>query len=64
MVGAMRPIRAARRPAEPALALLPLDTVIAGDCIAEMARLPAASVDMIFADPPYNLQLGGDLFRP
>ena len=36
----------------------------AGDCIAEMARLPDKSVDMIFADPPYNLQLGGDLFRP
>ena len=35
-----------------------------GDCIAEMARLPEKSVDMIFADPPYNLQLGGDLFRP
>ena len=30
----------------------------------EMARLPDKSVDMIFADPPYNLQLGGDLFRP
>jgi modification methylase len=27
-------------------------------------RAPEASVDMIFADPPYNLQLGGDLFRP
>jgi modification methylase len=38
--------------------------IIQGDCIAEMARLPAKSVDMIFADPPYNLQLGGDLFRP
>ena len=43
---------------------LPLDTIIQGDCIAEMARLPDKSVDMIFADPPYNLQLGGDLFRP
>jgi modification methylase len=43
---------------------LPLDSVIEGDCIAEMARLPDKSVDMIFADPPYNLQLGGDLFRP
>ena len=43
---------------------LPLDTIIEGDCIAEMARLPDKSVDMIFADPPYNLQLGGDLFRP
>ena len=43
---------------------LPLDTILHGDCIAEMARLPDKSVDMIFADPPYNLQLGGDLFRP
>ena len=43
---------------------LPLDTILVGDCIAEMARLPDKSVDVIFADPPYNLQLGGDLFRP
>jgi modification methylase len=43
---------------------LPLDTVLQGNCIAEMARLPDKCVDMIFADPPYNLQLGGDLFRP
>ena len=43
---------------------LPLDTILTGDCVAEMARLPDKSVDMIFADPPYNLQLGGDLFRP
>ena len=43
---------------------LPLDTILEGDCIAQMARLPDKSVDMIFADPPYNLQLGGDLFRP
>ncbi|MFP5329021.1 MAG: site-specific DNA-methyltransferase [Alphaproteobacteria bacterium] len=43
---------------------LPFDEIIEGDCIAEMARLPDKSVDMIFADPPYNLQLGGDLFRP
>jgi modification methylase len=43
---------------------LPLDTILRGDCIAEMARLPDKSVDMIFADPPYNLQLGGDLIRP
>ena len=43
---------------------LPLDAILQGDCIAEMARLPDNSVDMIFADPPYNLQLGGDLFRP
>ena len=38
--------------------------ILQGDCIAEMARLPEKRVDMIFADPPYNLQLGGDLFRP
>ena len=44
--------------------ILPFDIILQGDCIAEMARLPDKSVDMIFADPPYNLQLGGDLFRP
>jgi len=43
---------------------LTLDTIIEGDCIAAMARMPDKSVDMIFADPPYNLQLGGDLIRP
>src|SRR5437868_3200503 len=52
------------RPARPPKRELPLDTILQGDCIAEMARLPDKSVDMIFADPPYNLQLGGDLFRP
>ena len=44
--------------------ILPFNVIIQGDCIAEMAQLPSKSVDMIFADPPYNLQLGGDLFRP
>ena len=53
-----------RRPVKRHLAELPLDTILHGDCVAEMARLPEKSVDMIFADPPYNLQLGGDLFRP
>ena len=43
---------------------LPLGQIIPGDCIAAMRSLPAASVDMVFADPPYNLQLGGDLARP
>jgi len=52
------------RPAKAVKRELPLDTILQGDCIAEMARLPDKSVDMIFADPPYNLQLGGDLFRP
>jgi modification methylase len=52
------------RPAKAAARELPLDRILQGDCITEMARLPDKSVDMIFADPPYNLQLGGDLFRP
>lgn len=43
---------------------LPLDQILRGDCIAAMRALPAKSVDLIFADPPYNLQLGGDLSRP
>src|ERR1700754_4017433 len=43
---------------------LRLDTIIEGDCISAMNALPAGSVDMIFADPPYNLQLEGDLHRP
>src|SRR6266568_3106343 len=40
------------------------DRILIGDCVAEMARLPAESVDLVFADPPYNLQLQGDLKRP
>ena len=43
---------------------LPINTILAGDCIDIMNGLPAASVDLIFADPPYNLQLKGDLHRP
>ncbi len=43
---------------------LPLDSILAGDCIQTLNALPARSVDMIFADPPYNLQLNGDLHRP
>ncbi|MGK6318718.1 site-specific DNA-methyltransferase [Sphingomonas sp. DT-204] len=43
---------------------LALDRIIRGDCIEAMRALPAKSVDLIFADPPYNLQLGGDLNRP
>ena len=46
------------------MAELPLDQILQGDCIAAMRALPAKSVDLIFADPPYNLQLGGDLSRP
>jgi modification methylase len=52
------------KPAAAPSADLPLGTIIEEDCVAAMKRLPDACVDMIFADPPYNLQLGGDLFRP
>src|SRR5499427_6576039 len=38
--------------------------ILIGDCVAELARLPAETVDLVFADPPYNLQLQGDLKRP
>ncbi|MBX3529204.1 MAG: site-specific DNA-methyltransferase [Rhizobiaceae bacterium] len=41
-----------------------LDTILKGDCVAALNRLPEKSVDAIFADPPYNLQLNGDLHRP
>jgi modification methylase len=41
-----------------------LDRILQGDCVELMAELPEASVDLIFADPPYNLQLSGDLWRP
>ena len=43
---------------------LPLNQIVAGDCIDVMNSLPAGSVDLIFADPPYNLQLKGELHRP
>ena len=43
---------------------LPLNQILAGDCIDVMNSLPAGSMDLIFADPPYNLQLKGDLHRP
>lgn len=43
---------------------LPLDEVLVGDCIASLERLPPESVDVIFADPPYNLQLESALVRP
>jgi modification methylase len=38
--------------------------VLVGDCVAELEKLPASCVDLVFADPPYNLQLQGDLKRP
>ncbi len=43
---------------------LPLDQVIQGDCLAVLPTLPERSVDLVFADPPYNLQLRQELWRP
>ena len=48
-----------RRPAG-----LPTNRVIVGDCLEQLAKLPSASVDLVFADPPYNLQLERELLRP
>ena len=51
-------------PAETMHVALDLDVIHAGDCIEVMRSLPAESVDLVFADPPYNLQLKGELHRP
>ena len=59
-VGSVRRAKAEVAPQPP----LPLDQILQQDCVAAMKALPDASIDMVFADPPYNLQLGGDLFRP
>ncbi|HEX7620480.1 MAG TPA: site-specific DNA-methyltransferase [Anaerolineales bacterium] len=40
------------------------DTIIPGDCLEILAQLPENSVDLVFADPPYNLQLSKELWRP
>ncbi|HEY9075328.1 MAG TPA: DNA methyltransferase [Anaerolineaceae bacterium] len=44
--------------------LLPINQILQGDCVEIMATLPEKSVDLVFADPPYNLQLQQDLYRP
>ena len=43
---------------------IPLNQILRGDCVEILASLPAESIDVIFADPPYNLQLQKDLYRP
>ncbi|GBQ81741.1 site-specific DNA-methyltransferase [Acetobacter malorum] len=43
---------------------LPLDQILRGECVETMRSLPSGSVDCVFADPPYNLQLRGELRRP
>lgn len=47
-----------------ATANLPIDQILPGDCVKVLSTLPDKSVNMVFADPPYNLQLQGDLARP
>ncbi|MEO0428139.1 MAG: site-specific DNA-methyltransferase [Pseudomonadota bacterium] len=42
----------------------PRDAILTGDCIAVMEALPEGCADLVFADPPYNLQLRGELHRP
>jgi modification methylase len=61
LVGEKARLRAAKEVARPDL---PLGCILDGDCIEAMRGLPDASIDLVFADPPYNLQLGGDLARP
>ncbi len=43
---------------------LPLNRIILGDCVEALNHLPTRSIDLIFADPPYNLQLNQELWRP
>lgn len=63
-MGVLEKVKTRSGAAETPAPVLPLDTILRMDCIEAMRGLPAKSVDMIFADPPYNLQLGGDLNRP
>jgi modification methylase len=44
--------------------MLPVDTILQGDNLSLLTSLPECSVDLIFADPPYNLQLQHTLHRP
>ncbi len=53
----------AKRTADSSTAI-PVDAIIHGDCIAGMQSLPEKCVDLVFADPPYNLQLRQELLRP
>ncbi|MFM1816150.1 MAG: hypothetical protein RLZ98_2845 [Pseudomonadota bacterium] len=45
-------------------AVLKANCILAGDCLTELSKLPDQSIDLVFADPPYNLQLERDLLRP
>ena len=43
---------------------LPRNKIIVGDCVEELQKFPSKSIDLVFADPPYNLQLANELYRP
>ncbi|WAP71016.1 site-specific DNA-methyltransferase [Jiella pelagia] len=60
----MAPFRSALRKAVPDVVPDIRDRILKGHCVSQMAAMPENSVDVIFADPPYNLQLAGDLHRP
>jgi modification methylase len=57
-------MRSKRRLPSASASALKTDRVVVGDCIAELKKLPSESVDLVFADPPYNLQLATELLRP
>ncbi len=56
-------LRPGARAIDPAVSLTGED-ILVGDCVEMISSLPEASVDLVFADPPYNLQLEGALSRP
>ena len=60
---APRPLRVLSQAAAPR-GEIASDQILLGDCIELLRGLPEASVDLVFADPPYNLQLEGALSRP
>ncbi len=49
---------------EKEIIFMDINNIYQGDCVELLKKLPDNSIDLIFADPPYNLQLGGDLYRP
>ncbi|AQR74359.1 site-specific DNA-methyltransferase [Sphingomonas sp. LM7] len=63
-MGVLEKVNVRGRAAAKPVPVLPLDQILRGDCVQRMRELPDKSIDLIFADPPYNLQLGGDLNRP
>lgn len=41
-----------------------IDTIIEGDCLDILPTIPSESVDLVFADPPYNMRVEGSINRP